>query len=55
MEKLRESGYDKGFKNLEEGVRDYVLNYLDKFFDIYWLYRKKIIFFKFLNYEKHRG
>lgn len=33
--KLREAGYDKEFKNLEEGAKDYVLNHLDKDFDIY--------------------
>ena len=30
MEKLRSIGYDKQFYSLEEGVRDYVINYLDK-------------------------
>ena len=28
MEKLRAIGYDKPFHTLEEGVRDYVQNYL---------------------------
>lgn len=35
MGKLREAGYDKEFKNLEEGARDYVLNHLDKDFEVY--------------------
>jgi len=33
--KLREVGYDKEFKNLEEGAKDYVLEHLDKDFVIY--------------------
>ncbi|MBR1769122.1 MAG: ADP-glyceromanno-heptose 6-epimerase [Bacteroidales bacterium] len=28
MEKLKKAGYDKEFSSIEEGVRDYVLNYL---------------------------
>jgi hypothetical protein len=28
MAKLVESGFDKGFRTLEEGVADYVENYL---------------------------
>ena len=28
MDKLREAGYDRPFHTLEEGVRDYVQNYL---------------------------
>ena len=35
MEKLRSVGYDKPFMNLEEGARDYVVNHLDKDFEIY--------------------
>lgn len=35
MGKLREAGYDKEFKNLEDGAKDYVLNHLDKDFEIY--------------------
>lgn len=35
MQQIREAGYMKEFLNLEDGVRDYVLNYLDKEFDIY--------------------
>ena len=30
MTKLIDSGYDKGFHTLEEGVKDYVTNYLMK-------------------------
>ena len=35
MGKLREVGYDKEFRNLEQGARDYVLEHLDKDFEIY--------------------
>ena len=35
MGKLREAGYDKEFMDLETGAKDYVLNHLDKDFDIY--------------------
>jgi len=35
MSKLREIGYNKEFRNLGEGVQDYVTNYLDKDFRIY--------------------
>lgn len=35
MDKLREVGYDKEFKNLEDGARDYVLNHLHKGYEIY--------------------
>ncbi len=30
MTKLREAGYDRPFASLEEGIKDYVLNYLEK-------------------------
>ena len=30
MSKLREAGYDKPMTSLEEGVADYVINYLNK-------------------------
>lgn len=33
--KLREAGYMKGFRNVSEGVRDYVQMYLDKGFAVY--------------------
>lgn len=35
MVKLRLAGYDKEFSNLEEGVGDYVREYLDRNFDVY--------------------
>ena len=35
MRKLREAGYDKEFRDLESGARDYVLNHLDKDLEIY--------------------
>lgn len=35
MEKLRNVGYDKKFYSLEEGVKDYTANYLDKDFKLY--------------------
>lgn len=35
MEKLREVGYDMPFYTLEDGVKDYVQNYLAKEFEIY--------------------
>ncbi|MDD4151662.1 MAG: ADP-glyceromanno-heptose 6-epimerase [Candidatus Gracilibacteria bacterium] len=35
MSKLREVGYKENFYTLEEGVKDYVQNYLDKGFKIY--------------------
>ena len=35
MGKLREAGYNKEFKDLEAGAKDYVLNHLDKDFEIY--------------------
>lgn len=35
MTSLREAGYDKEFMNLKEGVKDYVLNHLDKDFEVY--------------------
>lgn len=35
MGKLREVGYDKEFKNLADGAKDYVLNHLDNDFEIY--------------------
>lgn len=35
MEKLREKGYDGRFRDLEEGVRDYVQNYLERGFAVY--------------------
>lgn len=35
MSKLREVGYDKEFKDLETGAKDYVLEHLDKDFLIY--------------------
>ena len=35
MSKLREVGYDKELKNLEDGAKDYVLNHLAKDFEIY--------------------
>ncbi len=34
MNKLTRLGYDKGFRSLEDGIRDYVVNYLSK--DLYW-------------------
>ena len=30
MKKLREAGYDKEFTSLEDGVKDYVQNYMAK-------------------------
>lgn len=35
MSKLYEAGYKKTFSTLDEGVKDYVLNHLDKDFEIY--------------------
>ena len=35
MSKLREAGYNKEFKNLEDGAKDYVINHLVKDFEIY--------------------
>lgn len=35
MSKLYEAGYKKPFSTLDEGVKDYVLNHLDKDFEIY--------------------
>ena len=35
INKLRDAGYDKPFTNLEDGVTDYVHNYLEKRFSIY--------------------
>lgn len=35
MSKLRQVGYDKDFMNLEQGVRDYVTNHLQKDFECY--------------------
>lgn len=35
MVKLRLAGYDKEFSNLEEGVGDYVREYLDRNFEVY--------------------
>lgn len=35
INKLREVGYKKEFTNLEEGIRDYVLEHLDKDFEVY--------------------
>lgn len=35
MGKLRDAGYDKEFRNLEEGAKDYVLNHLNREFEIY--------------------
>ena len=35
MGKLREAGYNKEFKDLEAGAKDYILNHLDKDFEIY--------------------
>ena len=35
MSSLREAGYKREFRNLECGAMDYVLNHLDKNFDIY--------------------
>jgi hypothetical protein len=30
MEKIRKAGYQNAFYTLEEGVADYILNYLNK-------------------------
>ena len=30
MDKLKKAGYNKGFTSLEDGVKDYVQNYLMK-------------------------
>lgn len=35
MTKLQDLGYDKEFMNLEQGAKDYVLNYLDKSYEVY--------------------
>ena len=35
MSKLRQAGYNKDFMNLEQGVRDYVTNHLQKDFECY--------------------
>lgn len=35
MSKFHEAGYKQEFMNLEQGVKDYVQNYLDKEFEIY--------------------
>ena len=35
MDKLKEAGYQDGFYSLEDGVRDYVRNYLEKGFGVY--------------------
>lgn len=32
---LRDAGYGKQFRNLDDGIRDYVINHLDKDFQIY--------------------
>jgi ADP-L-glycero-D-manno-heptose 6-epimerase len=34
MEKLKEAGYTANFTSLEEGIKDYVQNYLVK--GLYW-------------------
>ena len=35
INKLRDAGYNKPFTDLEDGVTDYVHNYLEKGFSIY--------------------
>lgn len=35
MDKLHDAGYEEGFYSLEEGVRDYVQNYLAKGYEVY--------------------
>ena len=44
MNKLISIGYSKPFHSLEEGVKDYVTNYLQQDLKIYWFLRTKKAF-----------